>query len=625
MKKIKDLLQRMLYILNRYQKILCVMVCGMTIIGSVLECLGVTIIIPVVNVILSPETLMNNKYISQNPLIINMEYKGLVLLIVGGVIVVYILKNGFFIFMSWVRVKFSCKIQREISVKMMESYMSRGYQFFLDKDFGELNRGVSGDTTGVYNALNAGFRLFSDVMTIVLICIFMFIADWSLALMMIAVSVVCVLLIYFVFRRNMYTAGIQTRSYSAKASQALVQAFAGIKDVLVLRKQKYFIDTYERNTIQVQLAQCKTVIGQESPAYIVEGLCVSGILAVVGFKIALGGNGTEFISVLAAFAVGAFRILPCLGRISISLNQVTNALPSINAGYQGIKDAEEYANKHPEATFVREKSMKLIDKMSRETLESNKKKKINMNVSNEAKFHSEVELRDITFAYNEKLGSVLEHVNLTIKKGQAIGFIGTSGAGKSTLVDLLLGLLPPSSGEIFMDGTRIIEIPELWCNTIGYVPQNAFISSATILENIAFGETMNEIDEERAWEAVERAELGEFIHSLPDGIMTKTGDRGVRLSGGQRQRIAIARALYHQPEILVLDEATSALDNETEAAVISAINSLQGQVTMIIVAHRLTTVRNCDYLYEVGNKTIVKKDTREVLRTAGISSTPNNK
>lgn len=619
MKNIKDLLHRMLYILNRFQKILCVMVCGLTIIGSILECLGVTIIIPMVNVILSPEALMNNKYISQIPLIVNMEYKGLVLLIVGGVIVMYIFKNAFFIFMAWFRVKFSCKIQREISIKMMESYMSRGYQFFLDKDFGELNRGVSGDTMGVYNALNAGFRLFSDAMTIVLICAFMFIADWSLALMMIAVSAVCVLLIYFVFRRNMYTAGIQTRSYSAKASQALVQAFSGIKDVLVLRKQKYFIDTYERNTIQVQLAQCKTVIGQESPTYIVEGLCVSGIMAIVGLRIASGANSTEFVSVLAAFAVGAFRILPCLGRISISLNQATNALPSINAVYQSIKEAEEYADKHPEVKFIREKSSKLIDKRNKEILDGNKNIKVKTNVSDDAKFHSEVELRDITFTYSDKLDNVLEHVNLTIKKGQAIAFIGTSGAGKSTLVDILLGLLTPSFGEILMDGTKITDIPEVWSNTIGYVPQNVFISSATILENIAFGEDMSEIDEERAWEAIDRAELGEFIRSLPEGIMTKTGDRGVRLSGGQRQRIAIARALYHRPEILVLDEATSALDNETEAAVMSAIDSLQGQVTMIIVAHRLTTVRNCDCLYEVGNKTIVKKDTREVLQNAGIA------
>lgn len=615
MKKVKELLKKMSYILNRFQKILCVIVCGLTIIGSILECLGVTIIIPMVNVILSPETLMNSKYISQIPFIVNMEYRELVLFIVGGVIVMYLFKNAFFIFMSWFRVKFSCKIQREISINMMESYMSRGYQFFLNKDFGELNRGVSSDTAGVYNVLNGGFKLFSDGLTILLICVFMFMADWSLALMMIAVSIICVLLIYFVFRRNMYAAGVQNRNYTAKASQALVQAFSGIKDVLVLHKQKYFIDTYEKDTIQVQSAQCKIVIGQESPSYIVEGLCVSGIMAVVGIRIVTGENNVEFVSVLAAFAVGAFRILPCLGRISIALNQITNAVPSVNSVYLNLREAEAYAVEHPEVRFTRDKSKGIIDKKSAEVRADINKSCVK---SDYFKFYSEVELRDITFAYNNKLGNVLEHINLTIKKGQSIAFIGASGAGKSTLADLLLGLLIPTSGEILIDGIKITDIPEAWSNTIGYVPQSVFISSATILENIAFGEHMHEIDEERVWEAVERAELGEFIRSLPEGIMTKTGDRGVRLSGGQRQRIAIARALYHRPEILVLDEATSALDNETEAAVMSAIDSLQGQVTMIIVAHRITTVRNCDSIYEVGNKTIIERNTKEVLRSAGI-------
>ena len=413
----------------------------------------------------------------------------------------------------------------------------------------------------------------------------------------------------------MYTAGVQSRNYSAKASQALMQAFAGIKDVLVLRKQRYFIDTYEKNIIQVQLAQCKTAIGQESPAYIVEGLCVTGIMAVVGARVATGGSSVEFVSVLAAFAVGAFRILPCLGRISIALNQVTNALPSVNSVYQNLQEAEAYAVKHPEVKFTRDKSKGITDKKSNETRNDTNKSRMK---SDDFRFYSEVELRDITFAYNDNLGNVLEHINLTIKKGQSIAFIGASGAGKSTLADLLLGLLNPTFGEILIDGIKITDIPNAWSKIIGYVPQSVFISSATILENIAFGEHIGEIDEERAWEAIDRAELGEFIRSLPEGIMTRTGDRGVRLSGGQRQRIAIARALYHRPEILVLDEATSALDNETEAAVMSAIDSLQGQITMIIVAHRITTVRNCDSIYEVGNKTIIERDIKEVLQSAGI-------
>ena len=244
----------------------------------------------------------------------------------------------FFIFLSWIRIKFSCKIQREISIRMMKSYMVRGYQFFLRHNYGELNRGVTVDTVAVYGILYTGFRLLSDVLTIVLLCIFMFATDWSLSLAMVIVSIICIALIYFVFRKRMYYAGREWRKYMARANQAVLQAFQGIKDVLVLRKQGFFVKEYERNQINVQIMQCKQTVGQESPTYIIEGLCVSGLMVMVAFKVVFGiGQTDAFVANLAAFAMAAFRILPSLGRISISLNQVISNIPSINAVYENIK------------------------------------------------------------------------------------------------------------------------------------------------------------------------------------------------------------------------------------------------------------------------------------------------
>lgn len=606
MKKIMDLIKKMIYILNRPQKILCILVFLLTILGSLLECLGVTIILPVVNLILEPDILMENTIVKSLPILNDLQYEGLVVLVVGGVIFLYIIKNGFFVFMAWFRTKFACKIRREIAINMMESYMSRGYQFFLSKDYGEIDRGVNGDTSGIYAVINAGFRLFSDLATIFFICVFMLYADMQLAVAVIIMSLICIALVYFVFRRMMLEAGKESREYSAKAGQSVYQAFTGIKDVLILRKQRFFIDTYEENTINVQLAECKATLGQESPTYIIEGVCVSGIMMVVGARILTGEVDSTFVSVLASFAIGAFRILPCLGRTSISINKVLNACPSVNAVYENLQEAVRYAKEHPEVKFGEKKIPKLINKREKNNL----KEMSNYNKINKKGFNTRIELKDITFAYEKNSCNILENINLSIEKGQAIGLIGASGAGKSTLVDILLGLLVPSKGEVFMDGVKITSIPELWSKTIAYVPQNVFLSSASILENVAFGEKIDEVDEENVWEALERAELKQFVQSLPEGIMTRTGDRGIRLSGGQRQRIAIARALYHRPEILVLDEATSALDNDTESAIMSAINSLQGQVTMIIVAHRLTTVQKCDVIYEVENKTvrIKKKD-----------------
>lgn len=615
MKNLNIVLKKMIYILNRPQKILCVLVFMLTCVGSFLECLGVSIIIPMVNVILNPEKLFENSIVQRFHFLRSIDYETMVAAVVCSVIVVYLLKNGFFIFLSWVRIKFSCKIQREMSIRMMESYMSRGYQFFLQKNYGELNRGVSGDTSAVYGVLNAGFRFISDLLTIFLICLFMLFADWSLSLMMVATSFICVLLIYFVFRRNMYKAGIQYRNFSARAGQAMVQAFQGIKDVLILRKQRYFIEEYEENQAQVQMAQCKQTVGQESPAYIIEGLCVSGLMIVVAMRVISGESSADFIAILAAFAVGAFRILPSLGRISISLNQVLTNTPSINAVYEDIIEAEEYARLHPEADFVKTKSTKLIAKNRRQIRKTNEDG-VSAVEQHESKsdFQSLLELKNISFHYNEDAENILEHINLEIKRGQAIALIGASGAGKSTLIDILLGLLVPQEGKIQLDGTDITEIPDAWSKIVGYVPQSVFLSSDSIKKNVAFGEDENEINDALVREALERAELWEFIKELPKGMNTQVGDRGVRLSGGQRQRIAIARALYHKPEILVLDEATSALDNETESAIMSAIDSLQGQVTMIIVAHRLTTVRNCDVIYEVADKGVKVRDKRDVLK-----------
>lgn len=615
MGQIKTLIRKTLYVMEHTQKILCVLVFFLTSVGSVFELLGVSAIIPLVSVIQSPDLLLNSKYFKNQKMLSELTYNQLLILICGVTIVIYVIKNLYFIFLAWLRTKFSCKIEREMSVRMLSSYFSRGYQFFLDTSFGQFQRGIIGDAAAVYTVLFSAFRLVSESLTIGLICVFMFITDWEMALVVLILACSCLFLIFFVFRKKMYENGVLMREYSSRVTQALAQSYQGIKDVLLLRRQTYFIYDFESNRIEAQKAQCKQVVAGESPAYIIEGICTSGLMLVVCLRIIFGGVDDSFISVLAAFAVGAFRILPSLGKISTALNSLTASLPSINALYEQVVQAEEYAKDHPEAVVaIEEQKTKygLISK-GRQYNDLNRMDKYN---KTDIKFHNELALRNISFMYNEELGYVLKNIDLTIKKGQAVAFIGASGAGKSTLVDVLLGLLIPQEGAIYMDGAKITDISDKWADTVGYVPQSVFLTDSSIKENVAFGERKSEIDEERVKEALERAELGEFIETLPKGMETLVGDRGVRLSGGQRQRIAIARALYHRPEILVLDEATSALDNETETAIMSAIDSLQGQVTMVIVAHRLTTVKNCDIIYEVNHTELIIRDKEEVLNKA---------
>ena len=584
------------YILSKEQKLLSVLILILTCIGSAMELLGVAVIIPVINLILSPEKLMNSSYIQMIPFLRDATYYTLVVTVIVGVVVLYVVKNLYFIFLSWFRNRFAYKIQRELSIKAMQQYMSRGYEFFLTRNYGQLARGVDTDNMGVFFVVNNSYRLVSDMLTVVLIAVFLLIQDWKLTLVMGALAAVCMLIIYFVFNRKMYDYGVESREIHVRLQQDIMQSFQGIKDVLTMRKQRYFVDDYQDAQIQQQKNQIKIALGVECPTYVIECMVVSGIMLAIAFEILSGADSAALVESLAAMAVGAFRILPYLGKVVSEINGINQYTSNVDAVYQETRAAEKYRKEHPEADY------RLID---------------NSRVDNTKEYFKEkLSLRELCFAYQGEEGShenVLNGINLDIKKGESIALIGPSGAGKSTMVDVILGLLVPQQGAIYMDDEDITDMPDIWSKVIGYVPQSVFLYDTTIRQNIAFGVAGSEIDENRVEDAIDKANLTDFIESLPDGLNTKVGDRGVRLSGGQRQRIAIARALYHNPEILVLDEATSALDNDTEAAIMSAIDSLHGKMTMIIVAHRLTTVRNCDKIFEVNGGKITEKTKEEVL------------
>lgn len=585
MKKILITFYQIYQILTKNQKVIFVFVFIATSVGSLLECIGVAVIIPIINVLISPDQIMESSLVKENSFLSNSSPNMICSLIIFLVIIVYVTKNAYFIFLSWLRIKFSCKIQREISVQMMNSFMNRGYDFFLQHNYGQLSRGVIGDTNAINGVLNSAFRFFSDGITIILLSIFMMITDWQLSIAMVTVSIVCIYIIFFVFRKLMSKVGIELRKYTAKSSQAFLQAFHGIKDVLILQKQTYFIDEFKNNQIKVHHYQSIQTVGTESPTYIIEAICVSGLMSIVGAKLLSGStNNEQLLQTIAAFAVAVFRLLPCLGRISTSINQILSTVPSVGAVYNNLMETGRY-----------------------EKLQKEKYKKNEVEQKDQYTFNDKIELSHITFKYSKKQENVLDDLNLSIEKGCAVGFIGSSGAGKSTLADIILGLLIPQKGNIYIDGKNISENPQMRANMIGYVPQSVFLADTSIMQNIAFGESIDKINQELVWEVLEKAALADFIRTLPEGINTMVGERGVRLSGGQRQRIAIARALYYRPQILILDEATSALDGETESMVMEAIDLLYGHVTLLIIAHRVSTLKNCDLIYEINEGKAIER------------------
>lgn len=589
-RKILDALHKLLQILNRSQKILGLVVLLCSFIAAALETLGVSVIVPLVNALLNPEQLYENAYIKDITHFLNIHTnEGLTVFIIIGVIIIYALKNLFFIFYCWMKAKYSCKVQRECSVYMMQSYLNRGYTFFLSRNVNELLQGVNGDVSSLYQIINGLLQAVTQMMIAVFICIYMCYADWQIAVGVILSATVCLLIVFVFFRKKMLQAGVQFRTYAIGSSQALLQAFQGIKEVLVMRKQKFFIKEFEENTRKRQNATIVQNVGGEIPTYIIEAVCITGIMVILGIRIMNISDPENFVAVLASFAIGAFRILPALGKISVSINTISSSVPGFNSVYENLIESRKYNDNYFD-------------------VESEDDVKYNGLI-----FERAIRINELTFAYNSEQKKILNRLSLDIPKGKSVAFVGESGAGKSTLADLVLGVLIPDQGEVLMDDVNIREIPCLWGKLIGYVPQSIYLADASICKNIAFGVKESEIDENSVKAALKKAELLDFVMGLPQGIHTKVGDRGMRLSGGQRQRIGIARALYHDPEILILDEATSALDNETEKSVMEAIDSLHGKMTLIIIAHRLTTIKNCDAIYEIADGRAVRRSYEELV------------
>lgn len=587
---LKDIYDKLRYILSRRQKNMAMVVFAMTILGTMLEALGISIIIPLVQSFLEADKLLQNRYIKSIAGILHITTAvQLIIWMSVFVVIIYIAKNFYMFVLSYVRVKFAVKVKRELSVKMMYSYMDREYAYFLGVNTEDVIRGIGYDVNCVYEVLMQAFRIMAELFTVFAICVYIFCTDVAMALGVVAVIGISLSVLLLLFRKTMKRAGDDFRKYAFESNKYLHEAFHGIKDVLIFHKEDYFVDNYKRSFNNQLHAEVIKTIAAESPSYLVEAVCVTGLIIVVGAKIVFGSDAASFIPQLAAFAIAAFRILPSIGRISAGFNQLVYACPALNAAYEKLQEAASFKK---ETRVQPQTSGKSTEKLE---------------------FKDKIQINDISWKYPTADKIVIEHLSLAIPKGKSVAFIGQSGAGKSTLADILLGLLVPKEGDIQIDGISIYQEMESWKKTVGYVPQAVFLTDDTIRNNIAFGIDEKDIDDAKVQRAVEQAQLADTIEELPNGLDTILGERGIRFSGGQKQRVAIARALYNDPDILILDEATAALDNNTENAVMEAIDALHGYKTLIIIAHRLTTIRNCDEIYEIGDGKAVRRLKEDIL------------
>jgi len=590
-------LSKVLYILTGSKITLIFLVCLFLFI-SLLDVIGIGLIGPFIGLATNPNFIQQNAFLTwayAQTGITDVKY--FIALVGLTVAIIFYVKSFFYFQIQRYVYEYALDQLVKIRFRLMHNYLTAPYTFHLSTNSSLLLQTITAEAQQFCYGITLPLLL-AAANFVVLIALVLLLAITDL---LATVSILLILLIafltYYLFKDSIGRWGQVASEANIEMLRIINHAVGGIKETRVIGCESYFETQFVKETKRFAVAASYSHVFQFVPRIVLEALLVT---FVVGFTIVsqllFNRSPESLISVLGVFAVSSVRLLPAASQFISSLTQIKSSSYSLNRIYFDLKELEKTGAKEGIATPVRS---------------------INLEMSKvpAISFKRQIVLDGLKYRYPNVSELALKEISLTLKKGQSIGLIGKSGAGKTTLVDVILGLLLPESGDIQVDGRSVYQNGvRSWQNLIGYIPQSIFLTDDTIQKNIAFGVPEDQIDPERLKKVIQSAQLEEMIQQLPDGLNTSVGERGVRLSGGQRQRIGIARALYHEREILVLDEATAALDNETERLVSEAIKSLSGTKTIIIIAHRLSTIKHCDCIYMMDQGRIVKSGSyKEVV------------
>lgn len=577
----RDLLKKLSAILDRGQKIRILGLMVLILIGGLLETASASLILPLVSAILDEEKFAENRYVMQIRELLGIEsIRTFTLCMLGFIIAIYIFKAVFLILQTYLLARFANKNRARCTTNLLWQFLHRPYEYYLYAETSDIIRTIYGDMDNIFNLLLQCMNFASELVVSLCLGVFLLITDWKMCLLMVILLGVLTLINVKVIKKHLNIAGEGSRITQAGMYKWILQGASGIKDVKVLRKEYYFTDRYSDSAEGYADNQIKYNVLTNLPRLLIEAVAILGILIYVMISMLVGVNIASLMTTIAAFAVAAMRLLPSVNRLNTYIANIAYFEPALdfiyeNVNTKGLSEENVLITHNPTEEYVPALS-----------------------------FKDTIELNDITFAYPNTDKNIFTHADMTVPIGASVGVVGASGAGKSTIVDIMLGLLEVKSGEILCDGIDAIEHYPEWLSHIGYIPQTIYMLDDSIRRNIAFGVDDSDIDDDRVWAVLKEAQMMDFVKDLPYGLDSQIGERGVRISGGQRQRLGIARALYHNPQILIFDEATSALDNDTETAIMDAIDSLHGQKTMVIIAHRLRTIENCDIIYEVKDEKI---------------------
>ncbi len=555
----------------------------MMIIGALLQTAGVGMLVSVVNIVIDPVKSADSQIARIFYDIIGKSseegYRIFQYTVMVSMILVFVVKNLFLYIQQKAMYAFVYRNQFSTSERMMRNFVRRDYEYYLNADTAVVQRSITSDVNNMYALILAILQLISDGFVSLCVCAFCLAQSGLMTITLAAVLILLLFIIKKVLKPVMYKAGKDNQDFYSGLFKWISQSVMGIKEVKIFGREQYFVDSYNRCGNGYVNAVQKYSLYNSIPKLLIEAVCVSVMMIYMIVMIALGRGSEALISDFATLAAAALVLLPAVNRINNQINSMSYFEPFLMNVSDNLQ--EDIDDSNTDMTFASD-----VPKLE-----------LKENISFDG----------ITYSYPGSDVKILDKADLTIPIGSSIGIVGTTGAGKSTLVDILLGLLKPSEGVIRADGADIRDNYRSFLRNVGYIPQMIFMLDDTIRNNVAFGIAPEEQDEGRIWEALREAALDDFVRSLPEGLDTSIGERGIRISGGQRQRIGIARALYGDPEVLILDEATSALDNETESLIMESIGRFMGRKTLVIIAHRLQTIEKCDMVFRVGDGRITRE------------------
>jgi len=587
---LSETLKKLRAIFTRREKLQISVLLLALIVMALSQAVGVVSVLPFIGLVMEPNLVFDNRWLFWVYETFNFTSVNRFIIFAGVAMFIAILSaNIISALTTWMKLRFVWMNNHRLSRRLLEKYLSMPYIFFLNHNSSDLSKNILSEV----NHLTSSYLIpLLTILTRGLVALFLLImllwVDVVVSLMAIVFIGGSYTAIYWRVNRNLKARGEIRLKANQMRYKAVSEAFGGIKELKVMHREHYFIENYSRESFKQALQMAWNAVITWLPRFALEAIAFGGIIIFVLVLLLSRQDIQQIIPIVSVFAFAGYRLMPALQDIFGSFTQMRFNQPVLDRIYEDVISSDNSVSEQ----FKTDQAM-----------------------PEPLPFSKEIRLEEITYYYPNTTNPVIEDINLSIKYNTAIAFVGPTGAGKTTLADIILGLLPPRQGRLLIDGLEVDQANlARWQRTIGYVPQHIYLSDNTIAANIAFGLNESEIDRAALERVARIANIYDFIiEELPAGFDTIVGERGIRLSGGQRQRIGIARALYQDPEVLVFDEATSALDGATEDAVLQAMENAARQKTLIIIAHRLSTVNNCDQIYLLDRGKIVASGSYEEL------------